>query len=99
MTSTDSPNPNPTPDPSSRHAGAATYRAADGTELLVPRLRTRPAAVRRHTVRSTDRLDLLAAAYLGDPHLAWRIADANPTVPPDRLVEPGRTIDIPGRGT
>lgn len=83
-------------DRSSRHADGATYRVTPDVELLVPRMRTRPPAVRQHTARASDRLDLLAAAYLGDPHLFWRIADANPATGLDRVVEPGRTLDIPG---
>ncbi len=83
-------------DPSSRHYGSATYRVSPEVELLVPRVRSRPTPVRQHQAARTDRPDLLAAAYLGDPHLYWRIADANPTVPVDELCEPGTTLDIPG---
>jgi hypothetical protein len=85
-----------TSDPSSRHADAATYRVSPEVELLVPRIRTRPPAERRHIASLTDRLDIVAATYLGDPHLYWRIADTNPSIPPERLVEPGGAIDIPG---
>lgn len=85
-----------TTDPSSRHANAETYRVSPEVELLVPRMRTRPPAVGSHAAQSTDRLDILAATYLGDPHQYWRIADANPAVAPEQLVEPGRSIDIPG---
>ena len=84
-----------TSDPSSRHADAPTYRVSPEVELLVPRMRTQPPAARRHISSLTDRLDIIAAAYLGDPHLYWRIADTNPSIPPERLVEPGRAIDIP----
>jgi hypothetical protein len=85
-----------TKDPASRHAAAGTYRVDPDVELFVPRMRTRPPVVRRHMVSLTDRLDIVAAAYLGDPHLYWRIADTNPSLPPERLVEPGSTLDIPG---
>lgn len=85
-----------TTDPSSRHADADTYRINPEVELLAPRMRTRPPIVRRHTSAVTDRLDIVAATYLGDPHLYWRIADANPSVAPELLTEPGRVIDIPG---
>lgn len=88
-----------TTDPSSRHAGADTYRVSPEVELLVPRIRTRPAAVHRHVASLTDRLDIVAATYLGDPHLYWRIADTNPSTPPEQLVEPGGPIDIPGPGS
>jgi nucleoid-associated protein YgaU len=53
------------------------------------------ATVARHTVVHGDRLDLLAAKYLGDPLLYWVICDANGAVRPDRLVETaGATLDI-----
>jgi hypothetical protein len=84
------------PDPTSRHADAPTYRVAPDVELLVPRVRTQPPAVQRHVAQASDRLDTVASTYLGDPHLYWRIADANPAVEPRQLLEPGATIDIPG---
>ena len=84
-----------TRDPSSRHSDAPTYRVNPEVELLVPRMRTQPLAARQHVASVTDRLDIIAAAYLGDPHQYWRIADTNPSIPPERLVEPGRPIDIP----
>jgi hypothetical protein len=33
--------------------------------------------LREHTIVEGDRLDNLAAAYLGDPEQFWRLADAN----------------------
>jgi len=51
--------------------------------------------VARHTVRSADRLDLLAAKYLGDPLMYWLICDANGAIRPDQLVEtPGAVLNI-----
>ncbi|WP_203736299.1 hypothetical protein [Catellatospora chokoriensis] len=53
----------------------------------------------RHRVRADDRLDLLAARYLGDPCAYWHICDANAALDPDALVGPaaeGSTILIPG---
>ena len=94
------------PDRDSRFADVPTYRvdgAADvlgggtaGVELHRPRLRVQPPAATRHRVAATDRLDLLAHTYLGDPHQYWRIADANPDCDVDDLLEPGRTLQIPG---
>lgn len=89
-------------DRSSRHADVPTYRRGlpgrDGeVELYEPRLRTEPPAARSHTAEGTDRLDLLAARYLDDPHQFWRIADANPEVPLEDLVEPGRVVRVPRR--
>jgi nucleoid-associated protein YgaU len=53
------------------------------------------ATVARHTVKQGDRLDLLAANYLGDPLLYWLLCDANGAMRPDELVEtPGAVLDI-----
>jgi hypothetical protein len=38
-----------------------------------------------HTVTDGDRLDNLAAKYLGDPEQFWRICDANTAMNPDNL--------------
>ena len=43
-----------------------------------------------------DRLDNLAAKFLGDPLLFWMIRDANGATDPDELTaQVGRTIQIP----
>jgi hypothetical protein len=53
------------------------------------------ATVAQHTVRQGDRLDLLAAKYLGDPLIFWLICDANGAIRPDDLVKtPGTTLNI-----
>jgi hypothetical protein len=39
-----------------------------------------------HTVRESDRLDNVAAQYLGDPAQFWRICDANTTMQPWTLL-------------
>ena len=69
--------------PSSRYANVAI----DGTSCrrripawpcaaaLPPRLRDIPVAT--HHGAPGDRIDVLAAHYLGDPELHWRVADAN----------------------
>ena len=56
-----------TKDPASRHAAAGTYRVDPDVELFVPRMRTRPPAVRRHIAQRTDRLDIVAAATSRTP--------------------------------
>jgi nucleoid-associated protein YgaU len=89
-------------DRSSRYAEQPTYRRPlpgreDEVELYQPRLRSAPPAALRHTVSGADRLDLLAHRYLDDPHQYWRIADANPELDLDALLEPGRQLKIPGR--
>lgn len=40
-----------------------------------------------HVVAAGDRLDNLAARYLGDPLQYWRLCDANRALRPDALVE------------
>jgi hypothetical protein len=53
------------------------------------------ATVAQHTVKQGDRLDLLAANYLGDPLLFWLLCDANGAIRPDELVEtPGKVLNI-----
>lgn len=49
-----------------------------------------------YTVVLGDRLDNLAAQFLGDPTLFWMIAEANGVMDADSLTsEPGRVILIP----
>jgi hypothetical protein len=51
--------------------------------------------LQEHSVRQGDRLDNLAAQYLGDPEAFWRICDANAALRPDDLTEtPGRWLRI-----
>ncbi len=51
--------------------------------------------VQEHTVAQGDRLDNLAARYLGDAELYWRLCDANGALRPDELVETvGRRLAI-----
>jgi hypothetical protein len=53
------------------------------------------ATVARHTVVQGDRLDLIAAKYLGDPLLFWLICDANGAIRPGELVAtPGTVLSI-----
>lgn len=40
-----------------------------------------------HTVRQGERLDNIAARYLGDPELFWRICDGNSAMRPEELTE------------
>ena len=101
------------PDPASRYAGLeiATSTVPDGTggHRVVRYLRRRfppqPAdagPLTTHLVVRGDRLDLLAAAQLGDPLLFWRICDVNLMIHPDELTSDrwiGRTVQIPGPGT
>lgn len=47
------------------------------------------------TVTQGDRLDLITARTLGDPGQFWRICDANNTINPSDLIEPGRILRVP----
>ncbi|MBU6400274.1 MAG: LysM domain-containing protein [Verrucomicrobia bacterium] len=88
----------------SRYHGLGTlqYTAPNGDIIayLARRFVPQPGApnfakVAQHIVRQGDRLDLLAAKYLGDPLLSWLLCDANGALRPEELVEtPGRTLDI-----
>ncbi len=92
----------PTFPPESRYHGIATAQLtlADGTVIAYVRRRFLPSPDRftlleEHSVTAGDRLDNLAARYLGDPQQYWRICDANGAVRPDELIEvPGRTLRI-----
>ena len=53
------------------------------------------ATIATHTVRQGDRLDLIAAKYLGDPLIFWLICDANGAIEPGDLVATaGRVLNI-----
>jgi hypothetical protein len=88
----------------SRYYGSSTltYVAPNGQSItyLARRIVPRPGAqnyatVAQHAVKQGDRLDLIAAAYLGDPLIFWLICDANGAIHPGSLVEtPGQIINI-----
>jgi nucleoid-associated protein YgaU len=83
-----------------RGVGVATLEREGADPIAYLRRRLVPAperfsVVQEHAVVEGDRLDVLAARYLGDPELYWRLADANGVLRPDELVEePGRKIAI-----
>ncbi len=53
------------------------------------------ATINQYTVQQGDRLDLIAAKYLGDPLMAWLICDANGAMKPHDLVAtPGQVLAI-----
>jgi len=88
----------------SRYYGSSTlsYTAPNGQAVtyLARRFVPQPGApnyatVAQHTVQQGDRLDLLAAKYLGDPLLFWLLCDANGAMSPGQLVEtPGTVLNI-----
>ena len=56
---------------------------------------TRFALLKEHVVVQNDRLDNLAAKYIGDPEQYWRLCDANDAMRPDELIETiGRRLRI-----
>jgi hypothetical protein len=88
----------------SRYYGSSTltYTPPNGQPItyLARRFVPQPGApnystVATNTVRQGDRLDLLAANYLGDPLVFWLLCDANGAVRPNALVEtPGKVLNI-----
>ena len=88
----------------SRYYGSKTLTyvtpAGETITYLARRIVPQPGApnfvtVAQHTVKQGDRLDLIAAKYLGDPLLFWLICDANGALRPDALVEtPGTVLNI-----
>jgi hypothetical protein len=89
--------------PSSRYYGSPTvsYMLPDGTQVMYLARRILPQASiyplsRSYAVIDGDRLDNLAARFLGDPLLYWMICDANSNMDPDALTaQVGRSIQIP----
>ena len=87
---------------SSRYQGIEIARltTAGGGEIVYLRRRFVPqpeelALLREHVVVQGDRLDNVAAHYLGDPELFWRLCDANRALRPDELTEvSGRRLRI-----
>ncbi|MGA3092418.1 MAG: LysM domain-containing protein [Terriglobales bacterium] len=88
----------------SRYYGSGTlsYTAPNGRIItyLARRIVPQPgtpnfSTVATHTVKPGDRLDLIAARYLGDPLIFWLICDANGAIRPDQLVaKPGTVLNI-----
>jgi hypothetical protein len=83
-------------------SGVLYYTAPTGQTIayLARRIVPQPGApnyatINNYTVRQGDRLDLIAAKYLGDPLMAWLICDANRAMRPHDLVAtPGRVLAI-----
>jgi len=88
--------------PNSRYSGidTATLTGADGKKLVYLRRRFIPpperfALLQEYTVVEGDRLDNLAAKYVGDPERFWQICDANAAMRPEELTEiTGRILRI-----
>lgn len=86
----------------SRYYGVQTARVVSADEKTVVYLRRRFVPpperfelIHEHTVTQGDRLDNIAATYLGDPEQFWRLADANAAMKPEDLTqEAGRKLRI-----
>lgn len=93
--------PKPFP-PNSRYNGLPllTHTFADGRPVAYLARRFIPPPERfstmgTHRVVEGDRLDNLAARYLGDPEQYWKLCDGNGALRPDELVEAiGRSLRI-----
>jgi hypothetical protein len=77
-----------------------TLTTADGKTIVYLLRRFLPspdsfALLQLHVVTQGERLDNIAAQYMGDPEAFWRIADANGAMRPEELTETvGRTLRI-----
>jgi hypothetical protein len=88
--------------PTSRYAltPTATFVRSDGTPLVHLGRRFVPAPenlalLQSHRVVQDERLDNIAAHYLGDPEQFWRLCDANRALRPEELTETiGRQLRI-----
>lgn len=87
--------------PASRYNGLplASITQPDGTTVAYVRRRFIPppesyAPIGEHAITQGERLDIIAARYLGDPELFWRICDANAALAPEELEQEGRTVRI-----
>jgi hypothetical protein len=86
----------------SRYIGipTATLTAPDGSTISYVGRRFLPqpgqlAQVQQHIVKQGERLDVIAAQYLGDPQQFWRICDANGAMRPEDLTATaGRVLRI-----
>jgi hypothetical protein len=87
-------------EPGSRYLGVTTYVVRDrrGREVEVVAVPDAPAQALAgvHLLRQGERLDHLAARYLGEATLWWRIAERNGVMVPAALAE-AREIEIPVR--
>ena len=92
-------------EPTSRYYGIETVKMTVGGDegprvISYKRRRIIPSGetmitLGEHTVTQGDRLDNLAARYVGDPEQFWRICDANDVLRPEELTEEiGWTIKI-----
>ena len=77
----------------SRYYGIATVQLTqpDGRTVVYVQRRFLPptekfAPLQTITISAGDRLDNIAARYLGDPQQSWRLCDSNAAMQPEALV-------------
>jgi len=88
--------------PTSRYYGLETLKLKleDGSTVVYLQRRLLPpcdhfAQIQEHVVAAEERLDQVAATYLGDSEAFWRLADSNSAMKPQALMEtPGRRLRI-----
>jgi hypothetical protein len=87
--------------PNSRYhgLGTRTWTGPDGRARVYVERRFLPQPLEldllvEHAVGGDERLDHIAYRYLGDPELFWRVCDANATLRPDDLEQPGRRLRV-----
>jgi len=88
--------------PTSRYRGlgVATLTTPQGKPVVHLQRRFLPPSgslrlLQEHAVAQGERLDVVAAQFLGDPELFWRLCDANDALRPEELTEtPGRVLRI-----
>ena len=77
-----------------------TLTTSDGKTIIYLKRRFVPSPdqfelLQLHTVVQGERLDNIAAKFLSDPELFWRLADANGAMrPADLVAKIGRTLRI-----
>lgn len=80
--------------------GTETIELADKKSVVYLKRRFIPLAeelelITEHSLKTGDRLDNIAASYIGDPEQFWQVADANNAMKPEELTEePGKKIRI-----
>lgn len=78
----------------------AIMKTGDGKQVAYLRRRFLPpvenlSVISVHQVKEGDRLDNVAANYIGDPEQFWQVADANNAIRPEELTDkPGKELNI-----